>query len=101
MTNSKPKEEWDLVITPEKSLWDVNLAEVWKYRDLLVLFIKRDITTVYKQTVLGPFWFFIQPILTSLTFILIFGRIAKLSPEGVPSSLFYMSGVIVWNYFAT
>jgi lipopolysaccharide transport system permease protein len=88
------------VITPRKSLFDLKLDEIWYYRDLFVLFIKRDITVTYKQTILGPLWFFIQPLLTTLMFLLVFGRIAGISTGGVPPILFYMGGITVWNYFS-
>lgn len=88
------------IITPRKSLFDLKLNEVWNYRDLFVLFIRRDITVSYKQTVLGPLWFFIQPLLTTLMFLLVFGRIAKISTGGVPPILFYLGGITVWNYFS-
>ncbi len=87
-------------ITPRKSLFDLKLDEIWNYRDLFVLFIRRDITVSYKQTVLGPLWFFIQPMLTTLMFLLVFGRIAKISTDGVPPILFYLGGITVWNYFS-
>ena len=87
-------------ITPRKSLFDLRLNEVWNYRDLFVLFIKRDITVTYKQTVLGPLWFFIQPMLTTAMFLLVFGRIAKIPTGGVPPILFYLGGITVWNYFS-
>jgi len=100
--HSEAKEDvWDLEIKPSQSLFQLNLKEVWKYKDLLFLFVKRDITTVYKQTILGPVWFFIQPILTSLTFMLVFGKIANLPNGEVPPALFYLSGVILWTYFST
>jgi lipopolysaccharide transport system permease protein len=88
------------VITPRKSLFDLKLDEIWYYRDLFVLFIKRDITVTYKQTILGPLWFFIQPLLTTLMFLLVFGRIAGIPTGGVPPVLFYMGGITVWNYFS-
>jgi len=93
-------DHWDLVIRPKRVLLDVNLREVWEYRDLLVLFVRRDIVTVYKQTVLGPIWFFLQPILTTAVYVLVFGNIAKLSTDGQPKILFYMCGVVLWNYFS-
>jgi len=94
-----PEESWDLIIRPKRHLLDVNFKEIWDYRDLLYMFVKRDIVTVYQQTILGPIWFFIQPILTMLTFVIVFGRIARISTEGVPAPLFYLSGIIIWNYF--
>lgn len=90
---------WDLVIHPRRSLLNVNLREIWDYRDLLYMFVKRDIVTVYKQTVLGPIWFFVQPVATMFTYLIVFGRIANLSTDGIPGPLFYLSGIIIWNYF--
>lgn len=102
MTNEKiiKESDWDLVIRPRRSLLDVPWADIWKYRDLWRMFVKRDVITVYKQTILGPVWYVLQPILTTLVFILIFGRIAGLSTDGVPQVLFYLSGIIIWNYFS-
>jgi lipopolysaccharide transport system permease protein len=93
-------EEWDSVIESKHSLFDVNLKELWHYRDLLVLFVRRDFVTVYKQTVLGPLWFFIQPLLTTITFTIIFGNVAQLSTDGAPKLVFYMAGITLWNYFS-
>ncbi len=87
-------------ITPKKTWSGLNFREVWKFRDLLFLFVRRDFVSVYKQTILGPIWFFIQPILTTVTFVFIFGNLAQLSPDGLPKILFFMSGVVCWNYFA-
>ena len=94
-------EQWDAVIESRHSLLDLNLKELWHYRDLLVLFVRRDFVTVYKQTILGPLWFFIQPILTTITFIIIFGNVAQLSTVGAPKLVFYMAGITLWNYFST
>lgn len=91
---------WDLVIQPHASLFSLNLAEVWRYRDLLYLFTHRDIVSFYKQTILGPLWFFIQPIFTTLIYVLVFGQIAQLSTDGAPQVLFYMCGITFWNYFS-
>jgi lipopolysaccharide transport system permease protein len=93
-------EDWDLVIEPKSSIFHLNLREVWSYKYLLWMFVKRDIVSVYKQTILGPLWFFIQPILTTITYVVIFGNIAKISTDGLPQILFYLAGVTVWNYFA-
>lgn len=79
---------------------DLKLKEVWKYRDLLFLFVKRDFVAQYKQTVLGPLWHFIQPIFTTIVFLLVFGKIANIPTDGIPPILFYMSGITMWNYFA-
>ena len=92
--------EWTLEVTPRTRWLDIRLREIWHYRDLLALLIKRDIIVTYKQTILGPLWFFIQPILTTLMFTVVFGRIAKISTGGVPPLLFYLSAIIAWNYFA-
>lgn len=94
-------EDWDSVIESKHSLLDINLKELWHYRDLLVLFVRRDFVTVYKQTILGPLWFFIQPILTTITFTIIFGNVAQLSTDGAPKLVFYMAGITLWNYFST
>lgn len=87
-------------ISPKKSLFNFQFKEIWKYRDLLFLFIKRDITVTYKQTIMGPLWFFIQPMLTTAMFLLVFGKIARISTGGVPPILFYMGGITIWNYFS-
>ncbi len=92
--------EWDMVIGPRRNLFKLDLKEVWQYRYLLQMFVRRDIVAVYKQTVLGPVWFFIQPILTTIVFVVIFGNIAKISTDGLPQILFYLSGITMWNYFA-
>lgn len=91
---------WDLVIEPRSSLFQIDLKEIWKFRDLLRMFIKREIVQFYKQTILGPLWFFIQPLLTTIVYMIVFGQIAKLSTDGKPQILFYLSGVVLWNYFA-
>lgn len=93
-------ESWDLVLVPRKALFKVNLRELWQYRDLIWMFVRRDIVTVYKQTILGPIWFVIQPILTTLTYVLIFGNIAGISTDGLPKIVFYLSGIVIWTYFA-
>ena len=79
---------------------DLKLKQLWYYRDLLYLFVKRDIIIVYKQTVLGPLWFFIQPIMTTLIYVFVFGNVANISTDGIPKPLFYMSGIVLWNYFS-
>ncbi|SHK88452.1 lipopolysaccharide transport system permease protein [Reichenbachiella agariperforans] len=100
MNQEEEFSKWDTVILPKRGLLELHLSEVWKYRDLLRMFVKRDFVTYYKQTILGPVWFFIQPIFTTLTYMLIFGNVAKISTDGMPQILFYMSGVTAWNYFA-
>lgn len=94
-------EPWSLVIRPHTKWWDLHLDDVWRYRDLLWLFVRRDFVAVYTQTILGPLWFFIQPILTTLMFTVIFTGIAKISTDGLPPMLFYLAGTTAWNYFAT
>ena len=91
---------WTTIITPKAKLLDFDLKELWRYRDLLTMFVKRDVVTMYKQTILGPLWFFINPIFTTIIYVVIFGNIAKLSPGGVPQILFFLSGVVTWNYFS-
>jgi len=93
-------EHFDNIIQPRKNLLDLRLKELIRYYDLLVLFVKRDIVVTYKQTILGPLWFFIQPILTTLVFTVVFGNIAGISTDGIPQPLFYMSGIVIWNFFA-
>ena len=93
-------EHWDLILEPKAAFFDVQLKEVWKYRDLLWLFVKRDFSAQYKQTILGPLWHFIQPIFTTLVFLLVFGKIANISTDGIEPVLFYMSGITIWNYFS-
>ncbi|MBN8697647.1 MAG: ABC transporter permease [Bacteroidetes bacterium] len=94
------KENWDLVIQPKQSVFSVDLQSIWRYRDLLMLFVRRDFVSVYKQTVLGPIWFFIQPILTTITYLIVFYFIAEIKTDGLPPILFYMSGIVLWNYFS-
>ncbi|HBE71608.1 MAG TPA: ABC transporter permease [Planctomycetaceae bacterium] len=98
--DQQAEQVWDLVIQPKRHLLDVNLKEIWDYRDLLFMFVRRDIVTVYKQTILGPIWFFVQPIMTTIVYLFVFGKVAKVSTDGMPQILFYMSGIIMWNYFA-
>lgn len=95
------EEHWDLEIKPKASLFDLNLKEVWKYRDLMMLFVRRDFVAQYKQTILGPIWHIIQPILTTMMFLLVFGKIANIPTDGIEPILFYMSGIAIWNYFST
>jgi lipopolysaccharide transport system permease protein len=96
----KETESWTEVITPRTNLLDLRLGEVWKYRDLLWLFVKRDFIAQYKQTILGPLWHVIQPLFTTIIFLFLFGRIANIPTDGIKPVLFYMSGITIWNYFA-
>ena len=93
--------EYAYSLTPRDKLFDLRLKEIWQYRDLLMLFVYRDVVTVYKQTILGPLWFFIQPFLTTLVFTVIFGNVAKLPTDGLPPMIFYLAGVTSWNYFSS
>lgn len=93
-------DDWDLIIKGKTSLFDLNFRDLWNYRDLLLLFVKRDFVSFYKQTVLGPLWFFIQPIFTTLVFTFVFGNLAGISSDGLPAQLFYLSGITCWAYFA-
>ncbi len=100
MQQGESIKEWDLVIEPQSSLFELHLKDVWRYRDLLWLLVKRDFVSFYKQTILGPLWFFIQPLFTTIIFTFIFGNLAGLSTDGLPQPLFYMAGITAWNYFA-
>jgi lipopolysaccharide transport system permease protein len=93
-------ENWDLIVKPHSKWYDLQLTQIFKYKDLLFLFVRRDFVSLYKQTILGPLWFFIQPVITSLTFTIIFGNLANISTDGLPQILFYMCGVTFWNYFS-
>jgi lipopolysaccharide transport system permease protein len=98
--NMDSHEQWDMEIKPRTSWFDLNLREIWRYKDLIVLLVKRDFIAAYKQTVLGPLWHFIQPILTSVIFLIVFSRIAHLPTDGMHPVLFYLSGITLWNYFS-
>ena len=93
--------EWDLEIKPKARLLDVNFKELWRYRDLIALFVRRDVVSAYKQTILGPLWFVLQPLFSTLIFTIIFSSIAKISTSGVPPVLFYLSGMVCWNLFSS
>lgn len=99
--SSIEEDDWLYTISSKKKLIDFNFKEIWRYRDLLVLFVKRDVVTVYKQTILGPLWYLIQPLFTALTFTLIFNKIANIETGTVPPFLFNLAGVSIWNYFNT
>jgi lipopolysaccharide transport system permease protein len=93
-------ENWDLIIEPQTKWYDLRVREIARYKDLMMLFVRRDFVSLYKQTILGPLWFFIQPLITSITFTVIFGNLAKISTDGLPQILFYMCGITLWTYFA-
>ncbi len=94
-------QNWDFVIKPKTGWLDIHLGELYRYRDLIYLFVKRDFVTFYKQTILGPLWYIIQPVVNTLVFTIIFGKVAKISTDGTPPFLFYMAGTVAWGYFAT
>jgi lipopolysaccharide transport system permease protein len=100
MKTTEEPNDWDLVIKGHSSLFDLNFSDLWSYRDLLVMFVKRDFVSFYKQTVLGPLWFFIQPIFTTIVFSFVFGNLAGISTDGIPKYLFYLTGITSWNYFS-
>ncbi|GGF08327.1 ABC transporter permease [Flavobacterium limi] len=98
--NNTDNKDWLFEITPKNNFFSLNFKEIWQYRDLLFLFVKRDVITVYKQTVLGPLWYLIQPLFTSVIFTIIFNNVAGIKTEGLPSFLFNLAGITMWNYFA-
>ncbi len=100
MKNTQESQDWDLIIKGHSSLFDIKFNDLWRYRDLLLLFVKRDFISFYKQTILGPLWFFIQPIFTTLVFTFVFGNLAGISTDGLPQQLFYLAGITSWNYFS-
>lgn len=100
MHNNETEEDWSLVIKPQSKLFNLHFKDLWTYRDLVIMFVRRDFFALYKQTILGPLWFFVQPILTTVMFTVVFGNIAKIGTDGVPRVLFYLAGLTIWNYFA-
>ncbi len=92
--------DYTTIIKPKGKLFEIDFKEIWRYRDLLVMFIKRDIVTQYKQTILGPTWYFIQPALTTIMYMVVFGGIAGISTDGLPQPLFYLAGIVLWQYFS-
>lgn len=101
MFNVNKMESWTIEIKPRKKWLDLDIKNIWKYRDLIYMYVKRDIITMYKQTVLGPLWFVIQPIFTTIMYMFVFGGLAGISTDGAPQPLFYLSGIMLWNYFST
>ena len=95
-----PQQVWTEEIKSKNNLFSINFNELWHYRDLLFMFVKKDFITFYKQTILGPLWFLVQPVLTMITFVVLFGRVAKLSTDGLPQVAFYLAGITIWNYFS-
>ena len=100
MDNIATTQEWDMEIKPHDNLFDLHLKDVWNYRDLLWLLVRRDFVSFYKQTIFGPLWLFIQPIFTTITFTIVFSKLAKISTDEIPAPLFYMTGNLAWNYFS-
>ena len=100
MSENDQAEHWDLIIQPKNKWYDLRLREILRYKDLLFLFVRRDFVALYKQTILGPIWFFIQPVITTITFTVIFGNLAKISTDGLPQILFYLCGITLWTYFS-
>ncbi len=100
MKNDSQSQDWDLVIKGRTSLFDIKFQDLWNYRDLLAMFVKRDFVSFYKQTILGPLWFFIQPIFTTIVFSFVFGNLAGISTDGLPKYLFYLTGITSWAYFS-
>lgn len=101
MYYNNQKLQWTKIILPANGWFNLQLGEVWRYRYLIMLFVRRDFVAIYKQTVLGPVWFLLQPLVSTLVFTVIFGQIAKIPTDGIPNILFYMSGIVIWNYFST
>ncbi len=100
MDTTVATQEWDMEIKPHDNLFNLHLKDVWHYRDLLWLLVRRDFVSFYKQTIFGPLWFFIQPIFTTITYVIVFSKLAKISTAEIPAPLFYLTGSIAWNYFA-
>jgi lipopolysaccharide transport system permease protein len=100
MKDNQESQNWDLIIKGHSSLFDLNFSDLWRYRDLLAMFVRRDFVSFYKQTILGPLWFFIQPIFTTIVFSFVFGNLAGISTDGIPSYLFYLTGITSWQYFS-
>ncbi|MFD0795046.1 ABC transporter permease [Mucilaginibacter litoreus] len=98
--NQPDTEDWDLEIKPQAGLLDFKLNDLWHYRDLLILLVRRDFVSFYKQTILGPIWFFVQPVITIIFYTFVFGNLAGIPTDGIPKPLFYLGGTILWNYFA-
>lgn len=101
MSTPGPQDEkWTLILSPRRGWFDLRLGEIWRYRELIMLFVRRDFIASFKQTILGPIWFFVQPVLTTIIFTIVFGGLAGLAPQGTPKALFYLTGIVSWGYFA-
>ena len=99
-TNTQTNEQWTTVLQPQNGWFDLRVKDLWRYRDLILLFVRRNFVVVYKQTILGPLWFLLQPLFSTLVFTIIFGKIARISTDGLPPVLFYLAGIVTWNYFS-
>jgi lipopolysaccharide transport system permease protein len=100
-SNNSDKQQWTETIASQIGWLNVNIRDIWSYRDLIMLFVRRDFTSIYKQTILGPLWFLVQPIITTLVFTVVFGMIAKIPTDGIPPIIFYLAGITCWNYFSS
>lgn len=100
MNHDRAAKEWDLVIEPHTSIFHLSFKDLWRYRDLLLLLVKRDFVSFYKQTILGPVWFFLQPLFTTLIYVVVFSRLAGIRTDNLPAPLFYIIGIVAWNYFS-
>src|SRR6476661_5627760 len=100
MNHDEAVKEWDLIIEPDTSVFHLSYRDLWRYRDLLFLLVRRDFVSFYKQTILGPLWFFLQPLFTTLIYVIVFSRLAAISTDGLPPPLFYIIGIVAWNYFS-
>ncbi|MFC1831405.1 ABC transporter permease [Thermodesulfobacteriota bacterium] len=101
MSKSMKKQQWDLIIKPKTGWFDIDLQGIWRYRDLIAMFVRRDFVTLYKQTILGPLWYIIQPLFTTIVFTIIFNKVANIPTDKIPPFLFYLSGNVMWAYFAS
>jgi lipopolysaccharide transport system permease protein len=101
MSNSKTAEQWSTIIKAKTKWFNINLKEIFHYKDLIILFVKRDFVAYYQQALLGPFWYVLQPLLSTIVFTIIFGNIAKIPTDGIPQPIFYLAGLTIWNYFSS
>ena len=101
MKKSKNNKDWDIVIQSQKSFFKIDIKSLFSYRDLIYMFVRRDYVVFYKQTILGPLWYLIQPLVNTIVFTVIFGKVAKISTDGTPPFIFYMAGSVIWSYFSS
>lgn len=100
LADEKKRENWTTILRSKSGWFDIDLKELWRYRDLIMLFVRRDFVAIYKQTILGPLWFLLQPLFTTVVFTVVFGKVAKIPTDGLPPILFYMTGIVAWSYFS-